>query len=471
MTVPGRRDNQLDRAALEQAFDDRVFTPHPEPSSGSEAQSQGQGPGLIQLLCDRLLAAVTSEQMELSSESELRLHLQQLANEQWHHDSDSLDVLERQDAVNRAMDELVGYGPIGSLFRESDINEILINGPRQVYIERGGTILKTEVVFRGEEHLLTIIGRLLGHSSRRLDKTSPMVDARLPDGSRLNAVLNPPAINGPIISIRRFGVRPLTADDLLAKESLSREMLDFLAACVKGRVNMILAGGTGSGKTTLLNALSRFIPSTERIVTIEDTAELELQQPHVAKLESQQADLSGEGEVTMRDLVRNALRMRPDRIIVGECRGGEAFDMLQAMSTGHEGSMTTIHAGNPREAISRVELITGLAGIDIPVWAIRKLITSSISLVIQISRQAGGKRKVTSITEITGMEGDTVSMHEIFSFVQTGMNTALGAEGYFTATGIRPNFLNKLRVKGVDLPAELFIERRSQSTSSRRTER
>jgi pilus assembly protein CpaF len=259
----------------------------------------------------------------------------------------------------------------------------------------------------------------------------------------------------------------LTSDDLLANESLSKEMLDFLSACVRGRINMMVAGGTGSGKTTLLNALSRFIPSTERIVTIEDTAELELQQPHIAKLESQPPDLDGEGEVTMRDLVRNSLRMRPDRIIVGECRGGEAFDMLQAMSTGHEGSMTTIHAGNAREAITRVELITGLAGLDIPVWAIRKLITTSIQLVIQISRQPGGKRKVTSITELTGMEGDTVSMHELFSFVQTGVRADLEVEGYFTATGIRPNFLNKLRVKGVDLPSELFIERRLQSANGR----
>jgi pilus assembly protein CpaF len=283
----------------------------------------------------------------------------------------------------------------------------------------------------------------------------------------MNVVLNPPALNGPLVSIRRFGVRPLTVDDLLTNESLTQDMLDFLAACVKARINIIVSGGTGSGKTTLLNALSRFIPSTERVVTIEDTAELELQQPHVAKLESQPADLDGEGAVTMRDLVRNSLRMRPDRIIVGECRGGEAFEMLQAMSTGHEGSMTTIHAGNPREAVSRVELIVGLAGMDLPAWAVRKLIAGCINLVIQASRLPGGKRKITSITEITGMEGDTIAMHEIFSFVQTGMNSALGAEGYLSATGIRPVLLNKLKVRGADLPIELFAERRFQSTSSR----
>jgi pilus assembly protein CpaF len=245
-------------------------------------------------------------------------------------------------------------------------------------------------------------------------------------------------------------------------------MLDFLSGCVKGRVNTIVSGGTGSGKTTLLNALSRFIPHTERVVTIEDTAELELQQPHVAKLESQPQDLDGRGEVTMRDLVRNSLRMRPDRIIVGECRGGEAFEMLQAMSTGHEGSMTTIHAGNPREAIARVELIVGLSGIDLPAWAVRKLIASSINLVVQVSRLPGGKRKITSIAEITGMEGDTLSMHDIFTYVQTGVHSAAGVEGYFSATGIRPHFLNKLKVRGAELPNELFVERRLGSSSSRR---
>jgi pilus assembly protein CpaF len=298
-----------------------------------------------------------------------------------------------------------------------------------------------------------------------------MLDARLPDGSRLNAVLNPPALNGPLVSIRRFGTRPLTVDDLLSNDSLTKEMLDFLAACVKSRINLIVSGGTGSGKTTLLNALSRFIPSTERVVTIEDTAELELQQPHVAKMESQPADQNGEGEVTMRDLVRNSLRMRPDRIVVGECRGGEAFEMLQAMSTGHEGSMTTIHGGNPRESINRIELIVGLAGMDLPAWAVRKLIASCITLVVQVSRLPGGKRKITSITELTGMEGDTISMHEIFSFVQTGVHMASGAEGYFSATGIRPQLLNKLKVRGSELPNDLFVERRFQPPNGRGTAR
>jgi pilus assembly protein CpaF len=440
---------------------------HPDPSSGSANPIPGQQPVRTRLLHDRLLAAINSAQVEQLSEPELRVHLRQIAEDWAQRDPDAFDHLELENAVTTVVDELRGYGPIGGLLRENEISEILINGPQQVFVERFGQLLKSDVVFRNAEHLSTTIGRLIDGTGRRVDKSSPMLDVRLHDGSRMNVVLNPPALNGPLVAIRRFGVRPLTVDDLLANEALTREMLDFLSACVKARINMIVSGGTGSGKTTLLNALSRFIASTERVVTIEDTAELQLQQPHVAKLESQPADLDGEGAVTMRDLVRNSLRMRPDRIIVGECRGGEAFEMLQAMSTGHEGSMTTVHAGNPREAITRVELIVGLAGMDLPAWAIRKLIASCINLIIQVSRLPGGKRKITSITEITGMEGETIAMHEIFSYVQTGTNIALGAEGYLTATGIRPSLLNKLKVRGADLPPELFTERRFPSPLSR----
>jgi pilus assembly protein CpaF len=438
-----------------------------EPASRPAIQTAGQHPEQARQLQERLLAVTTPAQAEQLSKPELHLQLQRVVEEWTQNDPDSLDFHEREDAITRVVEDLLGYGPIEGLFRETDISEILINGPRQVYFERRGQLFKSDVVFRNEEHLLSIIGRMIAGTGRRIDKSSPMLDARLPDGSRLNAVLNPPALNGPLVSIRRFGVRPLTVDDLLNNESLTKEMLDCLSACVKGRLNMLVSGGTGSGKTTILNALSRYIPSTERVVTIEDTAELELQQPHVAKMESQPPDLDGKGQVTMRDLVRNSLRMRPDRIIVGECRGGEAFEMLQAMSTGHDGSMTTVHAGTPREALGRVELVVALADIDLPAWAIRKLIVSSINVVIQVSRLPGGKRKVTSITEITGMEGDTICMHEIFSFVVTGLNSALAAEGHFMATGIRPTFINKLKVRGANLPNELFIERRFQTPSSR----
>jgi pilus assembly protein CpaF len=443
---------------------------HPQPPSQSAraaTQAASNDPEPTRGLHLQLLEEISPEQVEGLGEQDLRLHLRRLAEERAQDDPLSLDHKELEDAINLAVDEILGYGPIAGLLRENDITEILINGPRQVFIERRGQLLKSEATFRDSEHLLLIVQRMIAATGRRLDKYSPMVDARLPDGSRLNAVLNPPALNGPLIAIRRFGVRPLMAEDLLAKESLTAEMLDFLAACVKGRINILVSGGTGSGKTTLLNALSRFIPSSERIVTIEDTAELDLQQPHVAKLEGQPADLEGKGAITMRDLVRNSLRMRPDRIIVGECRGGEAFDMLQAMSTGHEGSMTTIHASNPREAIMRLELIVGLAGLDIPAMALRKLIASSIRLIVQVSRQTGGKRRVTSITEITGMEGDATSMHPIFSFVQTGTDAVLGAEGYFTATGIRPQLLHTLKARGAELPNELFIERRLQLPSGR----
>ncbi len=348
---------------------------------------------MARLLHVRLLAAIDAVEVEQLSELELRLTLRKIADEWAQLDPNSVDYLELESAVTTVVDELRGYGPIGVLLRENEISEVLINGPQQIFIERNGQLVTSEVVFRNTEHLSTIIGRLLDGTGRRVDKSSPMLDVRLHDGSRMNVVLNPPALNGPLVAIRRFGVRPLTVDDLLAHETLTREMLDFLAACVKARISMIVSGGTGSGKTTLLNALSRFIPTTERVVTIEDTAELQLQQPHVAKLESQPPDLDGAGEVTMRELVRNSLRMRPDRIIVGECRGGEAFEMLQAMSTGHEGSMTTVHAGNPREAITRVELIVGLAGMDLPAWAIRKLIASCINLVIQVSRLPGESGK------------------------------------------------------------------------------
>jgi pilus assembly protein CpaF len=447
----------------------RAVFPEQAPSAPTEAGNKRSE--LSEHLYDRLISAITPTRVDHLSETELRQHLHRLADELTHGDLEVLDHHERETVVDRAMDELVGYGPIGGLLREFGVSEILINGPSQVFVERQGQLHASNVTFRDQEHLLRIIDRLISKSGRRLDKTSPMLDARLPDGSRLNAVLNPPALNGPLVSIRRFGVRPLTADDMLANDSLTIEMLDFLAACVKGRINMIISGGTGSGKTTLLNCLSRFIPSAERVVSIEDTAELELQQSHVAKLEAQPAGADGLGEVTMRDLVRNSLRMRPDRIIVGECRGGEAFEMLQAMSTGHDGSMTTIHASNPREAITRVELIVGLAGMDLPVWAVRKLISSSINLVVQTSRLTGGKRKVTAISEITGMEGDTVTMQEIFSFVQTGIHAELGAEGYFCATGMRPHFLNKLKVRGANLSHEMFADRRLQLPSSRGTAR
>jgi pilus assembly protein CpaF len=433
-----------------------------EDSSSDAVFGVDVGINAERVLRDRLLAAVSRDRVDRMSERELRGELLGLADELSQAKSGAPDYHEQGILVNQVLEELRGYGPLGALMRESEISEILINGPHQVFIERRGQLQLTEVAFRDEDHLLHVIRRMIATSGRRLTPESPMADARLPDGSRLNAVLNPPALNGPLVSIRRFGVRPLTADDLLANGSLAKEMLDFLAACVKGRLNTIVSGGSGSGKTTLLNALSRYVPSSERLVTVEDTAELELQQPHVAKMEAQPRDLKGEGEVTMRDLVRNALRMRPDRIIVGECRGSEAFEMLQAMNTGHDGSMTTIHANSTREALARVEMMVSQVGLEIPIRVIRSLIQSSINLVVQVARMPDGKRKVIAISEIVGSEGDTISMHDLFTYVQTGMDLKQGSQGYFRSTGIRPQCLNKLAVSGGSLPPDLFVERRLQ---------
>lgn len=419
-------------------------------------------PGRHHHLQDRLLRAIAGHPPERSSEPEVREELRRLVDELSAEQTEPLSPRECDDLVQQVLDEVFGYGPLERYLRDHEITDILVNGPRQLFVEKRGQLHPCDAAFRDEGHLLQIIQRMLGSTGRRLDAKSPMVDAHLPDGSRVNAVIKPPALNGPLVSIRRFGSRPLTVDDLLANGSLAQEMLDFLAACVQSKINMIVSGGTGSGKTTLLNALSRYIPGTERVVTIEDTAELDLQQPHVAKMEAQPADLEGWGEVTMRDLVRNSLRMRPDRILIGECRGAEALEMLQAMNTGHEGSLTTIHANSTREALTRVELMIGLAGVDVPIWSVRKLIASSINVVVQVARLLGGQRKVVAISEITGMEGDMVSMHDLFEFVQTGVDRERNAEGYFRVTGMRPKCLGRMNTHGAGLGFELFQERRLQ---------
>jgi pilus assembly protein CpaF len=335
-----------------------------------------------------------------------------------------------------------------------------------VFVERRGRLEKTNIAFHDGKHLLQIVQRIASKVGRRVDETSPMVDARLPDGSRLNAIISPLALEGPLVSIRRFGSRPLLIEDLLTNDSITPEMVQFLEACVEARINIVISGGTGSGKTTLLNALSRFIPGDERVATIEDAAELQLQQSHVVRMETRPVNVEGEGEVTTRDLVRNALRMRPDRIVVGECRGAEALDMLQAMNTGHEGSLTTIHANTPRDAISRMEMMVGMAGFDMPIWVIRRQIASSINIIVQAARLMGGARKITRISEVTGMEGDVITMHDLFEFVQTGIDEKRVAQGSFRATGLRPECLPKLEACGVGVPPELF-ERRKLSSAAR----
>ena len=370
-----------------------------------------------------------------------------------------LNRTERDRLVEEVLNETFGLGPLEALLKDATISDILINGPRNIYVERRGRLEKTEVQFRDNSHLMQIIDRIVSKVGRRVDETSPMVDARLPDGSRVNAIIPPLALDGASVSIRRFGSRPLKLEDLLNFKAFTREMITLLEAACKARLNMIISGGTGSGKTTLLNTLSSYIPTCERIVTIEDAAELQLQQPHVVRLETRPPNIEGRGEVTSRDLVRNALRMRPDRIIIGECRGAEALDMIQAMNTGHEGSLTTLHANTPRDALARLETMMMMAGFDLPVRAMRQQIASSVDLIIQANRLQGGPRKVTSICEVQGMEQDIITMNEVFVFRQQGIDQNGRAHGYFEATGIRPRFMEKLAAAGVKLPLEMFQQR------------
>jgi pilus assembly protein CpaF len=410
-------------------------------------------------LHQQLIASMDLSTIGTMSEEDLRLEVRRAAEELCRLGADLLSLSERERLVNEVLDETFGLGPLEPLMRDPTISDILINGPKTVYVERHGQLEQSSVVFNNEKHLLQIVQRICGRVGRRVDETTPMVDARLPDGSRVNAVIPPLALDGTLLSIRRFGGRPMLVADLMAKKAIAPEMVEFLAACSKARINMIISGGTGSGKTTLLNALSAFIPPKERVATIEDAAELRLQQPHVARMETRPANIEGTGEVTTRDLVRNALRMRPDRIIVGECRGPEALDMLQAMNTGHDGSLTTIHSNDTRDALSRLEMMIGMAGFDLPIWIIRRQITSAVQVIVQVARLPGGPRKVTKISEITGMEGDILSMHDLFVFKQTGVDDAGVAQGYFNATGIRPKLLEKLEAAGIRLPVEMFERR------------
>ncbi len=367
--------------------------------------------------------------------------------------------MDRERLINEVLDEIFGYGPLQPLLDDPTITDILVNGPHNIYVERRGKLEKTEIKFRDNQHLLQIIDRIVSKVGRRVDETQPMVDARLPDGSRVNAIIGPLALDGASMSIRRFGSNPLKVEDLLSYKAFTNEMVHFLEACVKARLNIVISGGTGSGKTTLLNTLSSFIPHDERVVTIEDAAELRLQQDHVVRLETRPSNIEGKGEVTTRELVRNALRMRPDRIVIGECRGAEALDMLQAMNTGHDGSLTTIHANNPRDAQSRLETMILMAGLDLPIKAMRHQISAAINLVIQVSRLQGGPRKITSITEITGMEQEVVIMQEIFRYRRLGIDQNGRAYGQFETTGVRPTFVTRLEAAGIKLPANMFAER------------
>ena len=370
-----------------------------------------------------------------------------------------LNRAERERLIEEVLDETCGLGPLEILLKDLSISDILINGPHKVYVERRGVLEKTSIAFRDDEHLMQIIDRIVSKVGRRIDETSPMVDARLPDGSRVNAIIRPLALDGPSVSIRRFGAKALELDDLLQFGSVTSEMMQVLEACVRARLNILISGGTGSGKTTLLNTLSRFIPDSDRTVTIEDAAELLLQQEHVVRLETRPPNIEGRGEITQRDLLRNALRMRPDRIIIGEVRGAEALDMVQAMNTGHEGSLTTIHANTPRDAFSRLETMISMAGLDLPIKAMRQQFASAIDLVIQVSRVTGGARRMTAISEVLNMEQDTILMQDLFAFQQLGLNDEGRAVGRFLGSGVRPSFMDRLESAGYPLPPELFMQR------------
>jgi pilus assembly protein CpaF len=367
----------------------------------------------------------------------------------------ALSIIERDRLVNEVHHELFGLGPLEPLLADPTISDILVNSYANIFIERRGKLEKTAISFKDDEHLMRVIERIVSTVGRRIDEAQPMVDARLTDGSRVNAIIPPLAIDGPVLSIRRFGTDPLKMNALIENGALTKEIAMLFEMCVKARLNIIISGGTGAGKTTLLNALSAYIPTDERIVTIEDSAELQLQQPHVVRLETRPPNIEGKGEVSQRDLVRNALRMRPDRIVIGEVRGGEAIDMLQAMNTGHDGSLTTIHANSPRDSLGRLETMIQMTGMRLSDRAMRQQVASAVHLVIQVARLTDGTRRITSISEITGMEGETVTMQEIFQFERTGVDSMGKVLGRFRGTGIRPRFSERLKQYGMQLPAFL----------------
>jgi pilus assembly protein CpaF len=403
-----------------------------------------------------LLGRLDLEAMERLSPEQLRTELNVMVERLLSEENVVVNATERRSLVRDIQNEMLGLGPLESLLADPTVSDILVNGSQQVYIERRGQLSLTDVTFADDNHLMKIIDKIVSRVGRRVDESSPMVDARLPDGSRVNVIIPPLALDGPVMSIRRFAVVPLTMDNLIEFQTLTPAVAQVLQGLVAAELNLIISGGTGSGKTTLLNILSASIDPRERVVTIEDAAELQLRQPHVVRLETRPANIEGRGEVTQRSLVRNALRMRPDRIILGEVRGAEAVDMLQAMNTGHEGSMTTIHANTSRDALGRLENMLSMGMTNMPSKIARTQIASAINVIVQVSRLTDGRRKITSVAEITGMEGDVITMQEIFAFRQTGVETDGTVKGFFQATGVRPRFVERLKSRGIALPESLF---------------
>jgi pilus assembly protein CpaF len=432
-----------------------TMSPNRSPDQTKQDDFENIKRRIHQRLVDKLDLSRVGDLKGESFRREIRIVVEHLCDSENTH----LNRSERDRLIEEVLDETLGLGPLEFLLKDPAISDILINGPKNIFVERKGQLEKTSVEFRDNAHLMQIIDRIVSKVGRRVDETCPMVDARLEDGSRVNAIIPPLALDGAAVSIRRFGSNPLKLEGLLNYKAFTPEMVMLLEGCIKARLNIIISGGTGSGKTTLLNTLSSFIPNDQRIVTIEDAAELQLQQEHVVRLETRPANIEGTGAITATDLVRNALRMRPERIIIGECRGGETLDMLQAMNTGHDGSMTTIHSNSPRDAIARLETLVMMAGFELPVKAIRQQIAGAVDVIIQANRLQGGPRRVLNITEVQGMEQDTVVLQDIYRFVQDGIDENGRAAGYFEATGVRPSFMPRLEAAGIRLPASAFRQR------------
>ncbi len=416
----------------------------------------------------RLLERLNLSNLDRLDRQQVVDAIRKVVQDQITQESVPLNFEERDLVVGQVLDEIFGLGPLEPLIQDPEISDILVNTYKQVYVERHGRLERTDVIFQDDRHLLQVIDRIVSAVGRRIDDSSPMVDARLPDGSRVNAIIKPLALDGPHLSVRKFKRDALSGPDLLRTESLTEPMLELLKAIVRARLNVLISGGTGAGKTTLLNIMSSFIPASERIVTIEDSAELQLKQPHVVRLETRPANIEGQGEVPQRLLLINALRMRPDRIIMGECRGAEAVDMLQAMNTGHDGSLTTLHANSPRDALSRLETMISMASLDLPEKAMRQQIASAINVVIQVSRLSDGGRKVMQVSEIVGMEGDIITMQDIFVYEREGIGPDDKVLGHFRATGIRPRFSERLKTFGIDLSSLLFANQDSGRGSTLR---
>ena len=432
------------------------------PAAGNGNGQENGGQHSFQEMKSRLHRALINR-MDLTklaalSPEQVHAEVSRLAESVLAQEAMPLSTSERDRLVNDVQHELFGLGPLEPLLADPTISDILVNSHGTIYVERRGKLEVTNVAFKDDEHLMRVIERIVSSVGRRIDESSPMVDARLRDGSRVNAIIPPLSIDGPVLSIRRFGTEPLRMNSLIENKALTRDIADMLQMCVSARLNVLISGGTGAGKTTLLNALSAYIPEDERIVTIEDSAELQLQQPHVVRLETRPPNIEGKGEVTQRDLVRNALRMRPDRIVIGEVRGGEAIDMLQAMNTGHDGSLTTVHANTPRDALARLETMIQMTGMRLSDRAMRQQVASALDLVVQVARLSDGTRRVTSISEITGMEGETITMQEIFQYERTGIDSQGQVIGRFRPTGIRPRFAERLKACGMQLPRVFFEE-------------